>query len=336
MNKLTQSCQSLGTWVGGRLMEAVGIPSSQVWYRRLYINGRYYHYMGEYERVGEELLKRMLGKAHEVGDLFKSVGDLTSPGEGPYGWGDQRDLPPFCGYTREQRFAHTYQRKAPDWKDEAMAGSKEVQDLSAELVAARPGNVANVAMMKAFFEKNFDVPLLLNYVAALNWMFPWDDFFQNHFLYRRTDGKWLILPWDFDLLMGGFTRALPGQAGTPTSANSTFYAGEVGDPGNRDGWINTLKDGFIKAYRTELQAKLRELTAGPLSAQNVGMLVDKARAEFKDAEAQMAPAVAAAFCAGGVPNVKGAADGYATRIKNFARDRNARVTAGLWTHGQMP
>jgi spore coat protein CotH len=42
--------------------------------------------------------------------------------------------------------------------------------------------------------------LLLNYLAVMNWSGPFDDMFQNYFFYqRRSDGLWILSPWDLDL-----------------------------------------------------------------------------------------------------------------------------------------
>ncbi len=317
LNKMTQACQAFATAAGGRMFEAAGVPASRVHYVRLFINRRYYHYMAEYERPGEEMLERFYGKAHVVGDLFKSEGvDVV---EGPYGWGDERVLPPFCGFSTEQRMAYTYDRKTPNWK----TGSAELLALVQDLATAR-ARLPDTTATRKFFETHFDLGALGNYYAIMNWMVPFDDYFQNHLPYRKDDGKWMIVPWDLDLLMGRFSA----QTGVP-SAQSSFYSGEQNDRSNRSGWWNLLKDAYIKTYRSNLQQTIRGLTVTgkPLDAAVVSRLVDEAASGYVREEAAQSPAARSdpAYI-----NACGGAAALAASIKTFARDRNARVALGAW------
>ncbi len=318
LNKLGQACQGFITAAGGRMYELAGVPASRVSYARVYLNGRYYHYMAEYERVGEEMLKRFFGKKHVIGDLFKSVGSWYDIG--PYGYGDERPLEPACGYSVEQRITYTYDRKTLDWK----STSAEMSALTGQLAAARASR-----MLRPFFETHFDLPALHHYMAVLSWMGPWDDFYQNHYLYRRADGRWMMIPWDMDLQMGGMTALF----GLPTWTNS-FYVGEEGNRNNRDDgpnkkmW-NHLKDAYYKTYRDELKRNIVELSAPgkPLHPEVVARLVDEAAAGYvREEVAQSAVARSDPkyidFC-GGAANL-------ASSINKFARERHARVMAGAW------
>ena len=100
-------------------------------------------------------------------------------------------------------------------------------------------------LMRVIAER-FDLDLLSSYMAIINWAVPFDDMFQNHFLYQRvSDGKWLLFPWDLDQDFGEWK-----------AANASFYMGELGDPDNRSGWWNYLKDAFLKSYRVEFEDRL--------------------------------------------------------------------------------
>jgi PKD repeat protein len=145
-------------------------------------------------------------------------------------------------------------------------------------------------------------------MAIMNWSVPFDDMFQNHFLYqRRSDGRWLLIPWDLDLNFGGWK-----------GANSSLYVGEQNDPDNRSGWWNYLKDGFLKAYRPEFDARLLELTNTLLLPANINALVDGVLGQANVTEASQAPAgVACSF------------SGDASAFKNFASARHADVNSRL-------
>ena len=63
---------------------------------------------------------------------------------------------------------------------------------------------------------------MLSYLAIRNWMSPWDDKFHNYHIYQQGDGKWTMVPWDFDSEMSG------SDANTAAPTNSIF-AGKKND-----------------------------------------------------------------------------------------------------------
>ena len=139
LNKLTQACPGHNSGVGYRLFAMADLPSPETRYARLHINGGYYRYMMEYERPGEELIRRynreMAEKYPErprekVGHLFKSVGCTCD--EGPFGWGDWRVLEDFCEHPAATRYAHTYGRKTHEWD-----GPARIQTLIEDMHVAR-------------------------------------------------------------------------------------------------------------------------------------------------------------------------------------------------------
>jgi hypothetical protein len=249
LGKNNQGCPGLDAGVGFALFRANGLPASDASYAQLYVNGGYYHYMLEIERPGDE----MMAKYGEVGDLFKSVGSVE---DNPIGWGDERVLGDVCGFTAAQRYELTYDRKThTGW-----GRQDELIRMITDLDAARAGGVD---AMRGFFAERFDVDALLTEMAIMNWAVPFDDMFQNHFLYLRRDGRWMAMPWDLDLDFGGWK-----------GANASLWIGEQGDPDNRDGWWNVLKDAFIKSHRAELGARMRELVDTTLSPEAVGPMID--------------------------------------------------------------
>ncbi|MCA9698381.1 MAG: CotH kinase family protein, partial [Myxococcales bacterium] len=57
----------------------------------------------------------------------------------------------------------------------------------------------DIAATQTYLEDNFDVDMVLDHIAVINWSVPFDDYFQNHFVYqRRSDERWLMIPWDLD------------------------------------------------------------------------------------------------------------------------------------------
>jgi hypothetical protein len=276
---------------------------------RLYINGSYYHFTQRMERVGEDVLRRHFGKNHPIGDLFKVEGARWD--EGPYGWGDERLLEPYCGFTAQERYDWTYKRGThEDWK----SGSAEVKKLLEDLHAAR---AAGLPAIRKYFEDHFDVAAVHNYMAIRNWLGAWDDVFQNHFLYRRTDGKWMILPTDLDNHFG---------FSPPSAIDASFFAGmQNGRSSYRDYLWNYLKDSFLRAFRAEFIARLKELSATTLHPNNVLPLIDDALADYSLDEAKAAPAgvTISAQCAAGDPVQ------VANRMKVFVVNRHERVLEGL-------
>ncbi len=301
-NKLSQSCQGFLTTVMNRLFESVGTPAARTKYVRLYVNGAYYHYTLRMEHMDEQMLGRFYGDNAPIGDLFKSVGHLTD--EGPYGWGDERVLAPFCGYSKRERYHWTYKRMTQDHKDH----SDEAMELVEALNVAR---AAGPAAIRRFFEERFDLDLLASYMAVINWGGPWDDFFQNHYLYRRPDGKWMMMPTDMDLMMGG-----------NTGADASFFFGAFNIRSNREGWWNYLKDAYLRTFRQEFLTRLKELVAGPLSPASIAEMTDEAAADYVLDEAMAAPASAIniASCGGAAALV--------TRMKAFAQARSDRISQG--------
>jgi hypothetical protein len=302
LNKLTQSCQGFNTVVGNALFERAGIPAAQSSWVRLYINGTYYHYMLRMEHMDDDFIKRAYGKG-TPGDLFKSVGGRWD--EGPYGYSDERPLQEYCGYSVDERYAYNYDRSTnEDWK----SGGAEVRKLIEDLAAARAGGLP---AMRQFFADNFDLRALTTYIAVINWMVAWDDQYHNHYLYKRPDGRWIMLPTDMDNVMGG---------SPPSLADASFFTGQYNVRSNRNDYWNQLKDAFLRAYRDEFIARLVELDQTVLAPEQVTALVDQLTAPYRADEAMLSPA--GVSC--GMP-----ADAV-QRLKDFAYARSARIAAGLF------
>ncbi|MGK0362305.1 MAG: spore coat protein CotH, partial [Bradymonadia bacterium] len=306
LNKLTQGCPGLSAGVGFGLFDAVGLPTPQVRFTRLFINGQYYNYNLELERPGEEMLNRWLadtaadnpGAVPEPGvpHLFKSGG--CNCNEGPYGWGDGRPLEPHCEYSADERYASTYERKTWAW-----AGHDALRALIESHEVARSGTDAELA---AFLADHFDVDLMLNYLAVINWAVPFDDMFHNHYwVQRRSDDRWFLAPWDLDQNFGGWK-----------GPNASIYIGASGDRDNRAGWWHRVKDSFLRVYRAQYIARLAELNETTLHPDAVIARVDAIEAAWRLPEVEAAPAGRACDFTGQAEN-----------FRRFARARHDVVEA---------
>jgi hypothetical protein len=323
LNKLTPNvCLGLDSAVGVRLYAAVGLPMLAPRFVRLDVNGGHYHYMMEWHQTPEAMV-RDFWRGQPVGDLYEAKGYLRD--EGPYGVSDQRLFEPYCGYTERQRYEATYDKKSNEWRGH--------DDLVALIEALHEARAKGREALRAYFAKHWDVDALLTYVAVRNWSAAWDDSYHNHFLYqRRTDGKWLMLPWDVDNEFNG--RKSTTSMRTPVEY--TFYIGSEADknhkgvthPVTNELMWNRVKDALFQALRPEFNARLRELAAKQLSAEAVAKIVDEAVGDISLEEAMAAPAWSYKDKDGKAPAQCSLAD-RAASIKEFARDRNARLPMAL-------
>ena len=279
LNKLTQGCPGYTAGVGFELFRQVGLPASHTRFVRLHVNGGYYHYTLEIEHVDDNLLEdyhELIAEqtnsdtVEPVGHLFKSEG--CNCDEGPYGWGDGRLLDADCNYTSAERYTHTYDRQTWEWDNS--------DALIALIEGLHEARAQGTDAVRSYLDQNFDVDLTLTYLAVMNWSAPFDDMFQNYFLYqRRTDGRWYFVPWDLDQNFGGFN-----------DADASLFLGEEGDRDNREGWWNYFKDSFLNAYRDEFVNRMKSLNETTLNPNNVLPLLHSVRAQANEPEAADAPA----------------------------------------------
>lgn len=268
------------------LHRLAGLPLSHVRYVDWYLNSdgvqtrlEQGEYNGDLLDIYHEKMQRLNpgSPKEETGELYKSVGVILdggtisipggSPagGEGPYGQANGWRLPATGGtpsWTELQRFDYSFTLQNHAWK-----GADPIRDLINSMWTARGDSPTspnpNVNNLRTFFAANWDVDTELTSLALGNWMGPWDDTTQNYFLWRRANGKWVRLLWDFDSVYG------PG-VGNNTSVS--IYLGEVGDQGNNFRGPNYVKDSFIKAYRNEFKARMWLLNNTLLDPENLQTL----------------------------------------------------------------
>lgn len=202
-----------------------------------------------------------------TGEFYKDVGTIEASGEGPYDNGSGRRLLAAGPWSSLQRYEWTYTLQNHGWK-----GAKPIKDFFDGLWAARgdtPGAPRpNLPNLRAYLDKQLDVEDLLTSLSIATWMCPWDDTTQNHFLWRRANGRWNHILWDFDAMFGN---------GDTTGINSWIYLGESGTPpegilGNNFRGPNWFKDSFFKAYRAEYNERLWVLNNTYLHPDNLKTL----------------------------------------------------------------
>jgi hypothetical protein len=245
--------------------------------------------------TGETLAKKAFPN-QPTPDILEAKGFTVD--EGPYGVGDQRRIAARCTHTAEYRYEVTYDRKTNDYR-----GPKDLMEMIDALHVARATN--NAAMVRAYFEKYWDLDKLLTYIAVRNWSSVWDDAYHNHHLVRRADGKWLMFPWDVDDEF--------------KTAKSSPYLGDPSAPVVANTW-NYVKATIFKYLRGDYNKKMTDLIAGPLAAAKVSALVDMAMMDINLNDAKAAPTWANATCD---------LAARARNFKTFATDRNAYVPTAL-------
>lgn len=272
LNKLYQGCPGLSAGLGFNLFKQAGLPTPELRYARLQVNGAYYNYTLEIERPGERMLERWQQAraasgipAEPLGELYKSAG--ANKDVGPWGAGDGSVLGVHCGYSATERYGYTYDLKTNEW-----VGPAPVQKLIEDMDAAR---AAGPEATRAFVEKNFDLGLTLSYLALRNWAGPWDDIYQNYFLYRNpATAKWIITPWDLDRQ---FAQAMP--------SDSLF----LGEEGASTRAPNLFKDTILGAFRNEYWARVKELNGDLLLPEKLAAILHEHFNSADFAEAQLSP-----------------------------------------------
>ncbi|MDB6173848.1 MAG: Spore coat protein CotH [Chthoniobacteraceae bacterium] len=260
------------------LHQRAGLPLSTVRWVDWYFNNDSAIPRVEQGEYDDELLTSYFEKLQRLnpgsvkeanGEYYKSGGYIVSSnatGEGPYGNGNEWLLPAAGFWTELQRYDYTYALQNHAWK-----GAAPVRDMIKGMWAARGDTYTSpnpkLANLKAWLQANWDIDTELTSMALGNWMTPWDDTTQNHFLYRRANGKWFRVLWDFDAMYG---------TGDSTGSGSSIYLGEQGlpsaFPGNNFRGPNYVKDSFIKAFRKEYNLRLWFLNNTLLDPENLQTL----------------------------------------------------------------
>jgi hypothetical protein len=149
-----------------------------------------------------------------------------------------------------QRYDWTFTLQNHGWK-----GAKPIKDFFDGLWNARGDTYTapnpNIANTRTYLDTQLDLPSVLDSLALANWMCPWDDTTQNHFLWKRANGRWNHVLWDFDGVFGN---------GDTTSSNSWIYLGENGSPSPSSNALGTILGNNFRG-RTGSRTRSSEPTA---------------------------------------------------------------------------
>jgi hypothetical protein len=292
LHKLNSGCPGLAEAVAERLYgdPAIGLPTQKAFrWGRVSVNGGYYHYMLDLERIDGDMMKRYRATGERLGDLFKSDGNGGAV-EGPWGRGDESILPVSTAcpnWTVDQRYEYTYERGTNKW-----AGPAMIRAMIEELNALRTAAIAsgNWTPMRTWFNTNWDVAKLRDYLVIRNWSQAWDDSVHNHFMYRRaSDKKWYVIGVDRDQEFG--ERAIAGVTWSSKGTKASFYYGSTLGGG---AGMNMINDSFLQAFQAEVWARVVELDGTVLSPASFRAKVDDAFTMFSLPDYQASPAAAAA------------------------------------------
>jgi hypothetical protein len=250
------------TVAGHALFRAVGLPSSLTRYIDLYLNQNPRLLRLEQEECDEFMLERGHAEACrldpsqpqlEPGELYKAQGVFESA-VGPYGRGDGRPLAARSPHwTALQRYTWTY-----GLQDHAWQGHLPLRQVIEQHWQARgsrsPMRTNEIPKVREFLAKTWDVDRALTHLATFNWMCVWDDSIHNYFFWRLRDGRWAMLPWDFDNTMERQSVGVSIFTGQPNAGLQVF------------------KESFATAYRAELARKAWWLNNTVLHPENLAAL----------------------------------------------------------------
>ncbi len=276
--------------LGMALVRAAGLPAAYAQFVDFYKNGEGVTQRCEISDSDEETISQYQKEqklAHPqnppiydgLGIVYKSKG--LDGNEGPYGWANGQPLPATGVWSSLDRYIHSFPSQLNDW-----IGNVPLQSMIDAVWAARgdrsllsyPSNYgganhtsqvnvpANVNNLRAYLAANWDIDKMLTYLAIRNWCAPWDDKFHNYYVYLQPDGKWTMMPWDFDNEMNG-------GSGGDGGYDSSIFAGRKDDAAgtysNNSRGPNWFKDHFLRAYESEYKERLFSLNNTLLSPANV-------------------------------------------------------------------
>lgn len=133
----------------------------------------------------------------DTGHLIKASGLFQDAG--PWGNGDGLPLQANSRWSATERYPWTYPSKNKDW----LGYSAFISMLEGHVTAGGPIRGFSITSRQRTAIRNYasdfwDIPKVLDYYVLTNWMNFWDDNAHNYFYWQQRNGKWAMLPWDFD------------------------------------------------------------------------------------------------------------------------------------------
>lgn len=255
------------TVAGHTLFRAAGLPTSRVWWCDLYVNTdarlrrlaqeEYDGFLLERHQA-EEAAARAEGARETGGEFYKSQGIFDEP-TGPYGNGNGVLLRARVSggktvWTPLQRYEWTYTLQMNGWKGHREFGVMLTNHWKARNNSVALPTSAVTNKLRTYFEGSWDVEKSLRHIALVNWQGVWDDTMHNYYLWQQGNGRWAMLPWDFD-------DQFDGQPNSVSIFNGAPFAGP-----------NYLKQSLVAAFRDEFQTRAWWLNNTLLDPENLASL----------------------------------------------------------------
>ncbi|MBI3600414.1 MAG: CotH kinase family protein, partial [Nitrospinae bacterium] len=200
-------------WLAWNLISSLGMVSPRVEYFRVNINRQFIGIFFFIEWIDPSMFDRLgLGKDGE----FYNTNDET-----------------FCGDMspdNQNRLQECWTKLSPKDRDYTSL-RKMIEGI----------NETPVEHFDSFLSKHFDVDSVINWLVLNTIISNGDTYNKNYFLYlSKKTGKWLVIPWDFDLSFGhNADPVLPFPKNILNDNYIYFYPPELGSP-------NPLKEKTLK------------------------------------------------------------------------------------------
>ncbi len=200
-------------WMAWNLISSLGMVSPKVEYYRLQINGQFIGLYLFIEWIDTSLFDRIgLGKD----------GEFYHPDDSEY----CGDMSP----ANNHRLEECWFKLSP--KDRDYTSLQKLIDGI---------NKTPVEQFHSFLKEHFDVDSVINWLVVNTITGNGDTYNKNYFLYQsKVTGKWLVIPWDFDLSFGrNADPVLPFPRNILNDNYQYFYTPELGSS-------NPLKEKTLK------------------------------------------------------------------------------------------
>lgn len=252
---------------GHAIFRAADLPTPRTWWVDLYLNTGVRLLRLAQEEYDGDLLRRHhaehdalapAGTPQEIpGEFFKTQGVFDR--EGPFGRGDGSRLTSLTRggtnyWTDRQRYEIVYSIQNRSWVGQsAFMTMLNSMWLARSNVTTAPRGVSTNRLAE-FFRAQWDLPKTFTHQTLVNWGGVWDDTVHNYLLWHQGDGRWAMLPWDFDDMFDART------------GNDSIFDGAP------FGGINYFRQGLMTSVREDFRRKAWEVNNTILDPENLAQL----------------------------------------------------------------
>jgi hypothetical protein len=231
------------------LYEELGLPWSQMDYVRLWINGNDHGVYADVFKIDNDYVKSFWpedaeGNLHKVDDYFEF--------DDNFGFSN-RDARLTNYGTRKEEYRWNFEKRDDDRNDDFTP--------MFDLVRLMNTPTTNPATYEANVERAIDVEQWARVLAVRKIIGDWDSFGynrgKNKYLYRRpSDGRWVLIPWDMDFLLGNGDGPSTSLFGGIDPAVNTF----LGYRKYRKLYLQTFRDLIDGPFRNEFMDPILDAT----------------------------------------------------------------------------